>query len=528
MSEKGQEVFSETGNCVPILLSMQQDENATWRQSLSGVDQSAFIRSEGDGYTYILSTYARGYDQSKERGIYNKVGQLIGEISNEQYGTAAMLDGLLDSLSFPDNVEVLCLLRRMAHTSKKAVAVLMSNAELAVQFADRIWSVDKNRGFNSGIPEDLFLRGVVDECFGNERISYDISTGRFVYSGDHIRSVIVEGDVAGKEYTPETLAELGNITHITTENASSTTIANNGGTYFIDSDVTLENASTGGWNKVRLIGNTIGTRTHITMTSHLAMNTANGNVEFFNLEFTDPRNSGNYLFTSNFNGAFEYLAFDNCKFNMRSISFFSSGLSNSNVRSVNNLAIENCIFEFPATASGNLRILALTGAIAAETHIASMRYKNNIFYCAEGTAQNFQLAFTSNGETNPITIDRLTIENNTFVNLTPTTVGIVQTRNISDLVMRNNLFWIEHDNAGYYVINCTGNAPTGSVCAQNIGYSANSKTEFTTFTGNKGWSGAENISALSSDPYSGGTFNLQEGIFIPNSSNLQYGSTIGR
>lgn len=89
MSEKGQEVFSETGNCVPILLSMQQDENATWRQSLSGVDQSAFIRSEGDGYTYILSTYARGYDQSKERGIYNKVGQLIGEISNEQYGTAA-------------------------------------------------------------------------------------------------------------------------------------------------------------------------------------------------------------------------------------------------------------------------------------------------------------------------------------------------------------------------------------------------------------------------------------------------------
>lgn len=111
------------------------------------------------------------------------------------------LDGLLDSLSFPDNVEVLCLLRRMAHTSKKAVAVLMGNAALAMQFADRIWSVDKNRGFNSGIPEDLFLRGVVDECFGNERISYDISTGRFVFSGDHIRSVIVEGDVAGKEYT---------------------------------------------------------------------------------------------------------------------------------------------------------------------------------------------------------------------------------------------------------------------------------------------------------------------------------------
>ncbi len=87
MSETGQEVFSETGNCVPILLSMQKDENAAWRQSLSGVDQSAFVRSEGDGYTYVLSTYARGYDQSKERSIYTKVSQLIGQLS--QYKTAA-------------------------------------------------------------------------------------------------------------------------------------------------------------------------------------------------------------------------------------------------------------------------------------------------------------------------------------------------------------------------------------------------------------------------------------------------------
>lgn len=82
MSESGQEVFSATGNCVPILLSMQQDENATWRKYLEGVDQSAFIRSDSDEYTYVLSTYARGYDPSKERGIYNKVRQLIGELSN--------------------------------------------------------------------------------------------------------------------------------------------------------------------------------------------------------------------------------------------------------------------------------------------------------------------------------------------------------------------------------------------------------------------------------------------------------------
>ena len=110
------------------------------------------------------------------------------------------LDGLLDSLSFSDNIGVLGLLRRVAHTSKRAVAVVMSNVELAMQLADRIWSVDKNHGFNSGIPEDLFLRGVVAESFGNERISYDITARRFVYCGDHIRSVIVESDAADNEY----------------------------------------------------------------------------------------------------------------------------------------------------------------------------------------------------------------------------------------------------------------------------------------------------------------------------------------
>ena len=81
MSESGQEVFSATGNCVPILLSMQQDEDAVWRNSLPGVDQSAFLRDESQDYTYVLSTYARGYDPSAEREIYNKMRQLMTELS---------------------------------------------------------------------------------------------------------------------------------------------------------------------------------------------------------------------------------------------------------------------------------------------------------------------------------------------------------------------------------------------------------------------------------------------------------------
>ncbi len=84
MSEAGQTTFSKTGNCVPILLSMQNDPDAEWRNYLPGVNQDAFVRSSEmmKEYTYILTTYARGYNQTKERDIYNKVKLLMGELQN--------------------------------------------------------------------------------------------------------------------------------------------------------------------------------------------------------------------------------------------------------------------------------------------------------------------------------------------------------------------------------------------------------------------------------------------------------------
>lgn len=111
-----------------------------------------------------------------------------------------ILDGQMDSLDFPDNVKVLRLLKRMAHASKKAVAVVMRNVELALQFADRIWLVDRNHGFDSGIPEDLCLRGKIEESFGCDNADFDVAGGHFVFRGDQLRSVLVDGDDSLTDY----------------------------------------------------------------------------------------------------------------------------------------------------------------------------------------------------------------------------------------------------------------------------------------------------------------------------------------
>lgn len=102
ISQNGQEIFSETGNCVPIIKSMQNDENATWRKSLEGINQDAFIISEEqqDKYTRILTAYARGYNPDKERNIYNQAGSLMKELSTKTVAewmdyAASQLEGAL-------------------------------------------------------------------------------------------------------------------------------------------------------------------------------------------------------------------------------------------------------------------------------------------------------------------------------------------------------------------------------------------------------------------------------------------------
>lgn len=111
-----------------------------------------------------------------------------------------ILDGQMDSLDFPDNVKTLRLLKRLAHASKKAVAVVMRNVELALQFADRIWLVDRDHGFASGIPEDLCLLGKIEESFGCEDADFDVAGCRFVFKDNTLRSVLVEGDDSLNDY----------------------------------------------------------------------------------------------------------------------------------------------------------------------------------------------------------------------------------------------------------------------------------------------------------------------------------------
>lgn len=347
--------------------------------------------------------------------------------------------------------------------------------------------------------------------------------------------------VAGKTYTASEITSIfSSITHITSE-TTDPVIASTGA-YFVDSDVIIEltAAPTSGneWNKVLLIGNDKGTRSRINMTNSSAVYVGgtDGEVAIMNIEFNFT-GSGNYMFTSTQNNdGFDYWAFDNCKFinNQVGKSLISLSSSEGKIRFVNDFIMENCTFsgpEFERGTSGNpVRIFAATGGLLTDVTFDSVIFRNNTFYCPDGIINDLQLFMTANNaNSNHVTVSKMTIENNTFVNITPRTTALVATYTISTLIMRNNIFWIEDMcNQNYLATRCTGTYPTGDICINNIGYAQTGTNNFTAIYAATGesnyWEGAENITKLTDDPFAGGTFKLETGTFIPNSTYSSYGA----
>ena len=340
--------------------------------------------------------------------------------------------------------------------------------------------------------------------------------------------------IAGKEYTPSTLVStFGEPTHITAETETPAIGAT--GVYFIDSDVNIEISSTPAsgseWNKVLVLGNDLNTRTKITLSGKGAIY-AGGETGAFvccNIEFVDNA-SGNYIFTHTYdNNGFDYMAFDNCRFiGQKGKSLISMSSSAGKVRYIKNLVMENCIFSSPnfnrqGGDGGNpVRIIGATGAALTDVTFESITFRNNIFYCSDGIVDDFQLFMTANGDANNVTTSRITIENNTFVNVTPTTSGLIQTRNLSTLTMQNNIFYIDdmHEK-NYIVVRCYGSYPTGDICLNNIAYSPE-VTQFIGFYGNRGWEGSEDLREISSDPFT--TKDFTNAVFTPTGEYAGYGA----
>ena len=104
-----------------------------------------------------------------------------------------ILDEVTAFLDLPRRVEVMKLLKNMAHESGKCILLSTHDMDLAMRGADRIWLLPKDEDLQIGSPEDLVLDGSFEEAFSSEGVSFDLESGSFRIHGHYHSTVSIGG-----------------------------------------------------------------------------------------------------------------------------------------------------------------------------------------------------------------------------------------------------------------------------------------------------------------------------------------------
>lgn len=90
-----------------------------------------------------------------------------------------ILDEPTAFLDLPSRIEIMRLLHHLAADTDKAILLSTHDLELALQFADRLWLMGKNKRMQTGVPEDLILDNHFKSFFERDGIIFDNFNGAF-------------------------------------------------------------------------------------------------------------------------------------------------------------------------------------------------------------------------------------------------------------------------------------------------------------------------------------------------------------
>lgn len=316
----------------------------------------------------------------------------------------------------------------------------------------------------------------------------------------------------------------GEATLITTENPNIT----NKGVYFISPEVEAEYTASGGYAQLIIIGNSSTQKSQLKVSSQIKLvetaSDASGificqNITLDARNTLNAENKTSYPIVQNKNGAFGSIILQDCHILLPKGQPLSY-ISNSN-RSIDYFLMENCVIPISST-DNNKFILSLSTSTAAYNKVS---FKNNIFYCVdEGkSATGFKLM---NGE--KATAAEFTLTNNTFVNVYTATTFYVYLTSLPNIHITHNLIYAKPamlNNCGIFRLT---NNPESGECNSNICYKAENTNNWQIFFGGigKGMDGAEEVNIITSNPFEGGTFDIANGVFIPNAEFAEYGASI--
>lgn len=116
-----------------------------------------------------------------------------------------ILDEPTAFLDLPRRVELVHLLRRLAHDNGRAVLMSTHELDLALRTADRLWLLSPGGPLVEGAPEDLVMQNALSRVFESEAVGFDDASGAFRVNSRVTARVSLSGAGAALAWTARAL-----------------------------------------------------------------------------------------------------------------------------------------------------------------------------------------------------------------------------------------------------------------------------------------------------------------------------------
>jgi len=194
------------------LIAIGRDPYTGWLGSLTDEDQAVIDRA-------IAMTYLMGFGERNIHELSDGERQRVFIARALAQDTPLiLLDEPTSHLDLPNRINILLLLQKLARETGKTIFISTHELETAMQVADKLWLMEKEKGIVVGAPEDLVLNGSFDTVFRHPSYEFDKEYGSFVVQKQLDKEIATEVQNPGglmARWTTKALSRKG--WHITNE-----------------------------------------------------------------------------------------------------------------------------------------------------------------------------------------------------------------------------------------------------------------------------------------------------------------------
>ena len=151
-------------------------------------------------------------EAAEQCGVHAFLGNKIDSLSDGERQKAMIAKSLaqqspilfLDEpaafLDYPSKLELMLLLRKISADQKKSILMSTHDVEPAIESADQLWLLGKEKQFETGTPEDLVLSGSLARFFDHHQVDFDPYSGKFRIQAQKKNAVCLKAEESLQKY----------------------------------------------------------------------------------------------------------------------------------------------------------------------------------------------------------------------------------------------------------------------------------------------------------------------------------------